>query len=194
MKTIKFLFTVMSVAIVAIATAIEKPQMNVLFLDSNKALVAMQNNNEAIFELNVYNENGNVVYYKTSSKPVKNDKQVFDFTSLEQGNYSMCLRVKDTQIIKKFEVNSNKISFGKAKLKVDPFFSFKNDELKFSYLNYDRDIVTMIIYNGDRLIYKKVIGSDFTITKGFDFSKLKSGSYEVVLSTENNQYSYCLAK
>lgn len=71
---------------------------------------------------------------------------------------------------------------------------FKDNQLKFSYLNFDQESFTMYIYNNEGLFFSKNIGKDFSIQKGFGSSGLEEGDYKVVLSSLANEYVYRLVK
>jgi hypothetical protein len=85
MKTIKLAFTVAALAVATIATAVEKPKMNVIPLNSERAIVSVTNENSAIFEVSIEAENGDLVYYKQTSEPVTDFRQVYDFKNLAEG-------------------------------------------------------------------------------------------------------------
>ena len=57
MKTIKFLSIIIALAIVAVAGAVEKPKMNVVPLTQERAVISIQNNNAALFELSIVEKN-----------------------------------------------------------------------------------------------------------------------------------------
>lgn len=194
MKTIKFLSTVLAVAIVAIATAVEKPKMNVVPLTADRAVVTIQNEAAAIFQLSIHAENGDLVYYKQSTSPLSNYQKVFDFKDLDNGSYTMKLKVNDTRVSKEFEVASSGISFGESKFRFDPYFSFNEDVLKLSFLNFDSEKYTLSIYNEAGLIYHSKLGNDFALTSGYDLSGLESGKYEVIMSSIGNEFSYDIEK
>jgi len=194
MKTIKLLSTVLAVAIVAIATAVEKPKMSVVPLTADRAIVSIQNDNAALFELSIHAENGDLVYYKQSTKPLNNYQKVFDFKALENGNYSMHLKVNDTRLSKEFAVASNGIEIGESKLRFDPFFNYAEGVLKLSYLNFDEENFSLTIYDEKGLVYESKMGKDFNLTSGYDLSRLSKGKYDVVMSSYNNEFTYSLEK
>ncbi|WP_297088882.1 hypothetical protein [uncultured Draconibacterium sp.] len=194
MKTIKLLSTVMAVAIVAIATAVEKPKMNVVPLTADRAVVSIQNDAAALFELSILAETGELVYYKQTTKPLNTYQKVFDFKNLENGKYTMDLRVNDTRLLKDFEVASKGIFVGESKLRIDPYFAFADNVLKLSYLNFDQESLTLNIYDDYGLVYQSGLGKDFNVASGYDLSALKSGKYEVVLSSLNNDFTFSLEK
>lgn len=195
MKTIKFLTTVTAVAIVAIASAVEKPKMNVIPLTADRAIVSITNENAAYFELSVETRNGEMFYYKRSNKPLTDYQKIFDFTDLKEGDYVMNLKVNDTKLSKNFEVDRLGIYIGDSKLTFDPYFNYKDGVLKFSYLNFDRNNLKFMLFEKDGgLVYEKKLGNDFAVSSGYDLSKLEKGNYKVVLSSFNNEYSYNLEK
>lgn len=194
MKTIKLLFTVLAVAIVAIATAVEKPKMNVVPLSSDRAVISIENEKATYFDLSIHASNGDLVYFKQSAKPLTSYQKVFDFANLENGNYSMNLKVNDIRLSRTLTVSSKRIEIGESKLRFDPHFNFTDDVLKFSYLNFDEENYRLKIYNQDELIYESELGRNFSITSGYNLSKLKAGKYNVILSSLNNEFNYSLEK
>jgi cell division protein FtsL len=194
MKTIKLLSTVLAVAIVAVATAVEKPKMSVTPLSADKAVVTIQNNNASLFELSIHAQDGELVYYKQTTKPLSSYQKIYDFKNLKNGNYSMNLRVNDTRLIQDIQVASNGIYVGDSKLRIDPYFAFANDVLKLSYLNFDEERLSLNIYDENGLVYKSDLGKAFNVASGYDLSALKGGKYEVILSSLNNEFTFSLEK
>lgn len=194
MKTIKLAFAVTGLAVATIASAVEKPKMNVIPLNSERAIVSVTNENPAIFEVSIEAENGDLVYYKQTSEPVTDFKQIYDFKNLADGKYVLNLKVNDTKVINDFQVSNEKIEVGESRVRFDPYFSFKNNELKLSYLNFDQENLNLYFYNNEELVYETKLGRDFNITTGYDLSKLANGNYRVVLSSGNNYYTYNLVK
>ena len=194
MKTIKFLSTVVAVAIVAVASAVEKPKMNVVPLTPDRAVISIQNDNAALFELSIVAENGDLVYYKQSTKPLNSYQKVFDFTQLQNGNYTLNLKINDTSLSKDFQVASKGIYVGESKLRFDPYFDYSNDVLKLSYLNFDEENFSLNIYDENGLIYNSKLGKNFNMVSGYDLSGLSAGNYNVVLSSMNKEYTYSLKK
>ena len=183
MKTIKFLSTVMAIAIVAVASAVEKPKMNVVPLTPDRAVISIQNDNAALFELSIVAENGDLVYYKESTKPLNSYQKIFDFTQLENGNYTLKLKINDTSLSKDFQVASKGIYVG-----------FQDNVLKLSYLNFDGENFSLDIYDKDGLIYKSKLGKDFNMVSGYDLSALTEGKYDVVMSSLNKEFTFSLEK
>ncbi|MBN2637023.1 MAG: hypothetical protein JXR61_12190 [Prolixibacteraceae bacterium] len=195
MKTIKLFTTLMAVAIVAIATAVERPKMIVTPISPDRALVSIENENAALFELSIYATNGDLVYYKQSAEVSNNYQKVFDFKNLETGNYTMKLRVNDTRLSKNFEVQANGIVVDEeSELRFDPYFDYANNVLKLSYLNFDGEPLKIKFYDEGELIYQSSLGKNFDVQAGYDLTSLESGKYDVVLTSSSNKFSFSLEK
>ncbi|WP_319479637.1 hypothetical protein [uncultured Draconibacterium sp.] len=194
MKTIKFLTTVMAMAIVAVATAVEKPKMDIVPLSEDRAVVSILNSAEVLFELSIRAEGGELVYYKQASSPSLTYQKIFDFKNIEDGDYAMDLRVNDTRLIKDIKVSSEGITVGESKMRIDPYFGFSNNVLKLTYLNFDQEDLSLNIYDESGLVYESKLGQDFNIAKGFDLAALDAGQYEVILTSKNDDFSFSLEK
>ena len=194
MKTIKILSVFTFVAVAVIATAVEKPQMNVIQLSDETALIAIASENPAYFELSIKAENGDLVYYKESATELTDLRQVIDYSKVENGLYSLTLKVNDTYVSRDFEVNNKKMIVGETKMKYAPHFNYNSDVLKLSYLNFDEENVRFKIYSDGELVFENKLGNEFVLSAGYDLSKLEKGKYQVELTSLNQQFTYDIEK
>jgi hypothetical protein len=194
MKTIKILSVLTLVAVVGIAAATEKPKMNVIPLGNEKALIAIENEKPAYFELSIESQYGDLVYYKESATELTNLRQVINYAALEKGSYSMKLKVNDTFLKTDFTIDHKSMMVGESRMEYAPYFEFKNNDLKFSYLNFDKENMGIKIINNGEVVFEKKLGKDFIITSGYDLSKLDAGKYQVELTSMNNQFTYDIEK
>jgi hypothetical protein len=194
MKTIKLLVTVTAVVVAAIATAVERPKMSIVPVSAERAVVTIFNDNAAQFELSIHAENGDLVYYKQSEKPLSSYQKVFDFEQLAHGEYSMNLRINDTRLLSSFEMTSSGIKLEEQRLRFDPYFGFSQNKLVLSYLNFDKEKLNISIYNTEGLVYQSKIEEDFAVSAGYDVSKLAPGEYQVVLSSRDNEFNFSFTK
>ena len=194
MKTKQFLSVLALVAVVGIATAVEKPKMNVIALSDEKALIAIANESPAYFELSILAENGDLVYYKESATETTDLRQIINYSNMENGLYTLKLKVKDTYVSRDFEINSKGMKVGESKMKYAPHFDFNSDILKLSYLNFDEENVKFKIYSNGDLVFENKLGKEFVLTAGYDLSKLEKGKYQVELATLNQQFTYDIEK
>ncbi len=194
MKTIKLSLAAVLFIVAIAATAVERPKVNILPLKDEQALITVVNEKAAYFELGIYTANGEMVYYKQTNEQLKDYSKVYDFKNLAKGKYVLSLRINDTQVTNDFEVSGNQVKIGQKKITYDPYFSFENNELKLSYLNFEQQNLKLYIYGRNGLVYEKSLGRDFSIIKGLDLSKLEKGSYNIVLNTPGKEFSYNVVK
>lgn len=194
MKTIKTFIAAALVVLTISASAIERPRMELVPVNTERAVITVANENPALFELSIYSKRGDMVYYKQTTEMQKDYQKIYDFKNLTPGKYVLSLKVNDTEVTNDFEVGHNGINVGKKKVSYDPFFLFENNELKISYLNFDKEKLNLVIYGDDGVVYKSQLGNEFNVVKGYDLSKLTKGRYTVVLNSFNKEYSYNLEK
>ena len=194
MKTMKSISKVtMLFAFVAFANTLMASgnlKVNILPLTSETAVVAISNEIAANFHISIENQNGEVVYSKEIATGNKDFRKVFDFSNLEKGNYKLSASIEGSTTERSFRIENSTIAVGKEKNLVDPYFSFKNGVLKVSYLNFPEENLSLHLYNRKDLVYTKKIGNQFNVTEGLNLSKLEKGAYSVILSGENQSYTY----
>lgn len=194
MKAIRLFLTITASVLILISTATEKPKMNFIPLNDEKALIAISNEKPAYFELSIEAQNGNLVYHKESDKEISDLRQVINYSNMENGIYTIKLKVNDTFISRDFEIKNKRMTVDEAKIGFAPYFSYSGDILILSYLNFDKENVKLKIYNDGNLVFENKLGKDFVLNAGFDMSKLGKGKYEIELSSLNNQFSYAIEK
>ena len=194
MKTIKLVFTVTALAIATIATAIGKPKLNVVPLTPETAMVSVSNQNAAYFEVSVETHNGNLVYYKQSEKPLNQYQKVFDFGNFKDGDYMLNLKIDDVKVSREFEINNSGIQIGNQKTYVDPYFSYDDGILKFSYLNLEKENMKLKIYQGKDLLFTSEEGNGVAISNGYNLNNLENGEYHVTLTSPLNEYYFDIQK
>jgi hypothetical protein len=194
MKTIKFAAMTAFVALATFTNAVERPKLNVIPVSNERAIVAVSNERAAYMELSILASNGDVVYYRQTSDPVTSYHRLYDFKNLADGKYVLNLKINDTNVTNNFEVSPKGIKVGENRMTFDPWFAFSNNELKISYLNFDQENLYLYLYNDNGLVYHNRLGRDFSITKGFNLSKLQTGNYKAVLSSDSNNFTFHLSK
>ena len=118
-------------------------------------------------------------------------KKNYDFSKLEDGKYYLKVSVGNESHESEFEVNRGNLNLLGEKKIVEPYFSFNNNELKMTYLNFSKEKAKMYVYDvyGNEL-YSKKFNNEFNIQHGLNLSRLPQGTYSVLLSTDGNSYNY----
>ena len=193
MKTIKTISKLtMLLAFVAFANTLMAGgnlKVNIVPLNSEKAVVAISTADAANLQISIENENGENVYYKEAD--ADNDyRRIFDFSNLDKGDYTLSVSSNGLTTKRPFSIDDKNIAVGKEKNLMEPYFSYKDGALKISYLNFPEENVNLNLYTNSDLVYSKAIGNKFNVLEGYDVSKLEKGTYTVVLSSWSSLYSY----
>lgn len=194
MKTMRFLSTVLALAITAIVSAVEKPKMNVQPLNSDRVLVTVQNKSADDVEMSIQNESGDVVFYKYCSKPGLSVNTILDVNQMVNGDYKLKIVMNGKILESDLTIASKQIKTGEIKESLAPYFMYNGKDIIITQLNFEKENYKFEIYDENGLVYQKTIGNESLIHAGFDLSKLKSGSYEVALNSANNHFTYQFEK
>lgn len=189
MKTI---FTLMlAVFVYGSISASGNLRVNITDLNNSLTEVEILNAKMSMFEIDVKNEKGELVFFKETTSPATNYKRKYDFSKLENGVYFFTVKIDNESKETKFSVENGKMTVLKQTKMVEPVFIFDNSQLKLSYLNFDGENSSLTVYDSSRNeLYRKNLSSDFVTQHGLDFSKVGRGSYRAVLSSGNNAFSY----
>lgn len=194
MKTINSISKViMLVAFVAFANTLMATgnlKVNILPLTAEKAVIEISNTAAANFRISIANEKGEVVYYNQTNGDSKDFSKIFDFRNLDKGNYKLTVTKNGASSERSFKIDDKHIAVGNEKSTLEPFFAYKEGVLKLSYLNFSEENIKLNFYQNNDLIYSKNIGDTFNVNKGFKLWKLDKGTYSVVLSAADKNYTY----
>lgn len=144
------------------------------------------------FEVEILNDYGDIVYMHKAKSPAENYEKVYDLKNLDNGQYQFIVRTDNEEFARTLNIENGKISLAATEEDRKPFFTLNDKDLKFTYLNFDKKDVHVYLYNSatGENVYQANLGSDFSITSGLDLTKLKRGSYEVVLACEEFVHPY----
>ena len=166
-------------------------KVNFTGVRADMAVIEISNTNQSIFEIEVKNEEGEVIFWKETNTPTTNYKKTYDFSKLEEGNYFLTVNIDRETQETKFVVENGTLRMIEEKKMLEPFFSFNNNALKMTYLNFAGEGASLHIYDENRNeLYVKNFSAEFNVQHGLSMAKLPKGSYDVVLSTESNSYNY----
>lgn len=189
MKTFFLLaFTVLSVSSVIASGNLK---VNITTGSKDLAEVEIMNLKMSIFEIDVKDVYGEVIFYKETRDPATSYKRNYDFSRLEDGIYYFTVKIDNESTETKFKIERGQLKLIEEKKVVEPVFVMDNKQLKLSYLNFEQKETKVIVYDRFRnTLYEKDLKADFATHHGLDFSKAPGGKYEVVLSSGNNVHSY----
>ncbi|MCF8361738.1 MAG: hypothetical protein K9G70_03855 [Prolixibacteraceae bacterium] len=197
MKTkVMYLATKITVAVVLVALlavqamAGERPEVKVIPHSSDRAVVFVNNADDAYTELSIEDLNGFVIYYKEGRISKKVYSQLFDFKNLNDGEYKVVAKNNFGKKEILFMVSDNKVNVVKEDSSLKPFVNVEGNVLKVSYLNESLSDTYLTLYGENGEVFKKKLGNDFSITAGFDIAKLANGNYSANINNGSRTFSY----
>jgi len=194
MKTIKLIFSTITALFLFSATAVERPKMIEFPAETGKAVVLLANEKPVFFEISLINQWGNMVYFKRSYKKITDYQKAFNFSKLKDGSYQLVLKINDTTVKRDIKIAGDNLEIGNPSVDYKPFFVYKNERLEFSFLNFGLENLTLNLFKNNELILRSELGNQFTINAGYDLSYLEKGNYDVILTSDEEQYIFSIAK
>jgi hypothetical protein len=188
MLKVTFLFAFVAFANTLFASGNLK--VNILPLNAEKAVVAISTLTNSNFKITIANDQGEIVYYQENSNPDENYRKVYDFSDLEDGTYKLTVVSDDVTSERLFKKSHRIINVGEEKTTIEPYFGYEDGILKCSYLNFNKEDITLYFYKNNVEVFSKAIGHDFIIQQALDLSKLGKGSFEAVLCARIKQFTY----
>jgi hypothetical protein len=194
MKTKTFVLSAFALLLASTVLATKLPTMKVTPLEEEKTLVSFESEMPAQIELTVKDLDGTTLYYKKTEQPVAGYKTVFDFSETGNGSYVVSLNYGNCSLSRKVVVWDNKMEVGEEIRLFAPVYSFENNQLKVSFLNQACKKVFLNVFQNGEYVTGTKLGNELSIQKTIDFSKLKEGTYNVVLSDHFKDYEYTVSK
>lgn len=188
MLKVTFLFALVAFASNVFASGNLK--VNILPVDSEKALVAISTLSDSNFNITITDDNDHIVYYRENTDPGENYRKVYNFSDLENGTYKLTVVSNDLTAERQFEKSHGLIKVGEEKTTLEPFFGYEDGILRCSYLNFTKEDMTLYFFKNNEPIYSKEIGRDFNVQQALNLSKLGKGTYEAVLTAGGKQFTY----
>jgi len=186
MKAIALFFVLAA----ATAAGVERPTLNVIPVSPDKVYVTLLNEKPARVEISVTASDGQLVYFKHLRGERQEYRKVFDLTPLENGQYSLAVRVNATTISRKLTVQKNQITVSAPLANLEPMFILNGRLLKLSYLNFEQENLSFGLYQEDEQIHNMSLGSNFVQNRGFDLVRLPAGHYLAILNANGEEFQY----
>lgn len=157
-------------------------------LDASKVKVEF-NNVKKGHELSIKDEKGVTLHSENIKKQGKLVK-TFDFSELENGNYTLELD-KDLEIdIQSFTVKNNQVTFNEDADKIifKPFIRNEENRLMITRSNFDKKPLEIDIYYNGEVIYSETATSDVIFNRVYLLNKEVKGHYSVIVRINGRKY------
>ena len=194
MKTRQFFMVLVALVIAVNVFATENGKMSIIPLKDTKALVSASHDTPAVNQVTITSDNGKIMYYNKSSRKMEDFKQIFDLSQLEDGTYEFKLKAGSSAVKRNIDIKDGIVSIQQEKKEIDPCFSFANNIVKVTYLNFENKNVLVQVYNSRKMIFSKDIGDEFRINRAINLSSLETGDYDIMLANNNKEYWFSVTR
>ena len=92
------------------------------------------------------------------------------------------------------DIKDGIVSIQQEKKELDPYFSYANNIVKVSYLNFENKDVLVKVYNKRKMIFSKDIGDEFRINRAINLSNLETGDYDIMLANNNKEFWFSVTR
>jgi hypothetical protein len=139
--------------------------------------------------LTIKDKDGTILHSENVIKEGKLVK-IFDFSKLENGNYSLELNKDFEIIVKTLEVKNNKVIFNEDSKKVifKPVIRNKKNILMISQIAFDKKPIKVVLFFDDEIIYSETIKGEVILNRVYKLDKEVKGNYKVIIYNNNRSY------
>ena len=197
MKTIvrvMLVFAFVTFASTLYAIKFSNLRVELLPLSAENAVVEISTFSDSNFKITVADNKDRIVFSNENAEAIDNYRVQYDHSNLPDGLYKLTVVSGDLTSERSFKKTNGAIKVRKEKMMIKPFFGYKNELVKCSYLNFPKEFVTFSLLKKDQLLYTKDLGKTFNISEAINLSQLDLGSYTAVLSAGGKDYSYQIEK
>lgn len=195
MKTVKTTILILAAAfITSVVSATGNLRVNIAPAGMDNAIVEISNTDYSVYEIEIKDQYGEVLFAKEVSEPAKDYRKAYDFSDLDDGTYTMTVEIDNERIDNTLVIENGLVKKYDQKKMIEPYFTFKDDKFKMSYLNFHGEEMNLYVYQGSDRIKEKDIDAAFTVHEGFDFSDADRGTYRVVFASGERTFAYEVEK
>ena len=157
-------------------------------VDAKKVKIVFKNVKKGNL-LIIKDKNGVQLHSELISKYGKLIK-TFDFSTLNNGKYTVELNKDFEILINTIEVLSNKVIFNKSSEKkiFKPVIRTKENVLMISKISFDEKPTRIVLFYNNKEVYKEIINSNTILNRAYKLSKEIKGDYKVIVYNNNKSY------
>ena len=187
MKTIKRNVLVVVFMLGTLVNYANNKELNNI-LNAKKVKVVFKNVKKGQ-QLKVKDNNGVVLHSEKITEEGSFSKY-FDFSKLNNGNYTLELN-KDFQIIiKSIYIKNGNVNFNETSKKViyKPIIRNEKNRLMISKISFDEQPLEVALYYDNEIIYSETVKGESIVNRVYKLDKSVTGSYRVVVNNNGRNY------
>lgn len=197
MKTITRLFAIAVIALGAHSSKASNPNPSVTIraLDQASFAVYLKDIEKTKVKIQILDRNGSVLL----TSMVRNKRQFarkFNMGNLSEGAYK--LKITDEQKTQVYPILiENKVlsvNYEDILTSYKPVVKYVNKSVNLMVFSPAKEKHTLKIYNNENVVlHDEIIEEEVNIQKRLDFTAANKGTYRIVISNQENAYTYLMA-
>lgn len=157
--------------------------------DKSKAEISISNFDATVIYLSIEDEDGSTEFYSIRVDNSEDFSKIFNFSRLDDGNYSLIVKAGNEVIKKPFSIQNSEISLKEYETIKEPFFKMKESSILvyFNKPSNDGAFVNFSDKNGSFFDDEVSAGTN---TRKYSVSGLKKGDYKMTVSIDDHSTTY----
>lgn len=157
------------------------------------AAITVKAESEGKYLLSIESEKRGSVYYNKTLVSPHNFAKIFDLTNLEDGQYTLKIKSRNTVVNHHFEIIDGKIKVNN-KVNTKPKFNSQGNKALLELNNDTKLSYSLSVFDENGEVLFNSIEDDVLIRKVFDFSTIANGEYTIMASSNKNNYTFSYIK
>lgn len=188
MKNIVKIITVVTLMFINAAGIAREPKLNLLSKGNAKSVILTMEASTNGVELRLMDSDQQSIYVERMSEGLFSKK--LNFKDLANGTYYLSADDNLKKYMYTIVLENNDIKIVESDEDVKPFFR-KTDKMMFmNYLNLDKDVLSIKIYDGEgRTVFSQNVSDEMIVEKAFNFTDAYPGSYTLFVKSAGKMYT-----
>ena len=158
------------------------------YVTCTRAAIIYKSSDDSRCNLSIETMNGDVLYNEIIRTKGKSAR-VFDFMNLEDGTYKVVARKQHGKTLERaFTIKEGELIYG-GYVTIDPIFKVVGTRAIIELLNEQgKEVVVKVLDSKGEELYSTVETKQ--VNKNFEFGKVQSGVYTVLVDVEGDDYKF----
>ena len=157
------------------------------YVTCTRAAIIYKSSDDSRCNLSIETLNGDVLYSENIRSKGKSAR-VFDFMNLEDGTYKVIAKKRGNTLERAFTIKDGELIYG-GHVTIDPIFKVVGTRAIIELLNEQgKEVVVKILDSEGEELYSAV--EKRQVNKNFEFGKVASGVYTVLVDVEGDDYKF----
>lgn len=156
---------------------------------ASHAAITIDEFGEGRYIISIESKTGNDVFYNEILKSPERFSKVFDLSRLQDGDYTLKVKIKGKASERHFNITDGKIKVYYDEME-KPVFKKRDESALLLLPNSSKQSFSIKVLSPKGETLYKTVEQKQNIKKLFDFSEIEAGEYTLLVSSKHKQYSY----